>query len=74
MRIRPLLPPSEEELRSRRVHELIRDYPELLPFLAAHGVDAGKDGGRTLPEILPSDGAWMEEVRGVVRWRQVPED
>ena len=62
-------PPSKEELRSTRVHELIRDYPELLLPFRKLGVDPGEDGYKALSEILPGDRDWVDGLLEEVRWR-----
>ncbi|MGM0668360.1 MAG: hypothetical protein ACQET1_01500 [Gemmatimonadota bacterium] len=63
--------PSEEELRSRQAHELLRDYPELLPPLLARGVDVGGGGVLTLGELLPGGGPWVAELMGRLAWRDL---
>lgn len=62
-------PPSEEELRSTRVHELIRDYPELLLPFRNLGIDPGEDGYKALSEILPGDEGCVDGLLQEVRWR-----
>ena len=62
--------PREEELRTRRSYELVRDYPELLPFLREKGVfDPGDGWARTLQELLPGTGPWISEVMARLAWR-----
>ena len=63
-------PPTAEELRSRRVHELVRDYPELLTPLESLGVDPGSSGARSLGEILPQDERWVKPLLEAVAWRR----
>ncbi len=69
MRLAPLPPPSEEALGTRRIHELIRDYPELLATIVALGVDVGEAGNETLPEVFPHDDSWAPVLREAVSWR-----
>lgn len=65
--------PSEEELRSRQAHELLRDYPELLPPLLARGADPGKGGSLTLGELIPGGEPWVAEFMGHLAWRDLTE-
>lgn len=55
MRSPPLPPPPSQELQRREIHELVRDYPELLPCFRAMGVDLRKDGGTSLEELGERD-------------------
>ncbi len=65
----PLPPPSPGELREGRIHEVIRDYPELLPLLEEYGVVAGREGSVPLKE-LPKWGEELEEaILSALRWR-----
>jgi hypothetical protein len=65
--------PSREEIQVRRVHELLRDYPEVLAFLEARGIDPRRDGAKTLPRLLPPDERWLPELMAEIRWRGNPE-
>jgi hypothetical protein len=64
--------PSSEEIRSLRVHELLRDYPEVLAFLEDRGIDPRRDGGKTLAQLLPPDELWLPELMSELRWRGNP--
>ena len=44
-----LSPPRPEELEALEVHELIRDYPELLPLFRQSGIRVREDGTNLLP-------------------------
>jgi len=68
-----LLPPlPTEELRSLRVHELVRDYPELRFTFQALGVNVGGAGGRVLGDILAPDGPAFGKILDELRWRADP--
>lgn len=63
-------PPEEEGAGKRRVHEWIRDYPELLRLFAAEGVATGQEGGGSpLPSRLLSREAGGATVWGALAWR-----
>jgi len=68
-----LPPPSIEEIRFLRVHELLRDYPEVLPLLEGRGIDARRDGGKTLSQLLPPSEPWLPELMSELRWRGIGE-
>jgi len=63
--------PSEEELRTSRVHELVRDYPELLAVLSERDVDPGEGGALTMSEVIPGGGLWVGEVMARLAWRDL---
>lgn len=44
-----LSPPRPEELEALEVHELIRDYPELLSLFRQSGIRVREDGTDLLP-------------------------
>lgn len=70
MRIPVLPPPSIEDLRVRRIHELVRDYPELVKPMEALGIDCGAAGTHTLPVVLPGrEESWAPRLLEEVRWR-----
>ena len=73
MRLSVLPLPSREEIRFLRVHELLRDYPEALPFLEGRGIDPRRDGGKTLAQLLPPSELWWSELTSELRWRGSPE-
>ena len=72
MRLSVLPLPSSEEIRFRRVHELLRDYPEVLAFLEGRGIDPRRDGGKTLAPLLLPDELWLPELMSELRWRGNP--
>jgi hypothetical protein len=72
LRVSPLPPPSPEALRSLRVHEAVRDYPELRPLLGSLGVKAGESGDIVLGDLLPSDAPELPGLLEVMRWRACP--
>lgn len=72
MKVSPLPPPSPEGLRSLRVHEAVRDYPELRPLLGSLGVKAGESGDTILGDLFSSDAPELPELLEVLRWRECP--
>jgi hypothetical protein len=70
MKFTVLPPPSAEDLRTRRIHELARDYPELVKPLEGLGIDLGAAGGKTLPSVLQESAeTWVPRLLDEVRWR-----
>jgi len=65
-----LPPPAEGDLRNRRIHELVRDYPELVRPLEALGVDLGEAGAERLSSVLGEEDAWIQPLLEQVRWRE----
>lgn len=72
VRLSLLPPPPTEELRALRVHEIVRDYPELRFTLQDLGVNAGGAGGRVLGDVLASDGPALRKMLDELRWRVDP--
>jgi hypothetical protein len=69
MRPNLLFPPGPQEIGTLRIHELVRDYPELGPALEREGVSLGDDGVKCLAEIdAGTDGS--EGLLAVLRWRE----
>ena len=66
MRPRFLLPPSPEMWQRLQIHELARDYPELLPLLRERGILGGANGTKTLRDL---DGISAEALTAAVAWR-----
>ena len=60
---------SWESLRSLRVHEVIRDYPEILPLLSASGTPVGEVGAKSLEGVLAPLGPWPERLSTELAWR-----
>lgn len=73
LRLSPLPPLSGDELRSLRVHEVVRDYPELRSTLHSLGVDAGEAGGRVLGDIFSPDAPELQRLLEELGWRVAPE-
>jgi len=72
MRLSVLPPPSSQDVRSSRVHELLRDYPELAPLLEARGIDLRECGGKYFLEALPADEPVLSALMAELRWREHP--
>jgi len=53
-----------------RVHEVLRDYPELLPVLESFGLDPGEVGGSTMSSVLPADDSWVPLLLERLSWRE----
>lgn len=62
---------SEEmgELGDRRIHELVRAYPELLPFFRRLGLSPSDSGIRPLRKTAAARGEAFAELLGLVAWR-----
>ncbi|MGH7474765.1 MAG: hypothetical protein ACRELD_00605 [Longimicrobiales bacterium] len=58
--LRPLKPADAATLRERPLHLVIRDQPEALAVLRAHGVDTAGAGAEPLPAVL--NGPELERV------------
>ena len=69
MRLPYLAPPTRDELRDLRVHELVRDYPELLPFLSPREKGAGGSGTTLLSDDSGSE-VKIEELVEILSWRE----
>jgi hypothetical protein len=61
--------PEGEPVADVRVHELVRDYPELLAFFSARGLALPRVGSLTLETAFLSGGGRLEEVLGITSWR-----
>lgn len=70
MRIEPLPPPGARDLRERRIHELVRDYPELVRPLEALGIDVGEAGAEPLSSVLGEGDTWVPALLEHLRWRE----
>ncbi|MGW8266733.1 MAG: hypothetical protein ACWGSQ_10215 [Longimicrobiales bacterium] len=73
LRLSPLPPRSGEELRSLRVHEVVRDYPELRSTLHSLGVDVGEAGGQVLGDLFSPDAPGLQRLLEELGWRVDPE-
>lgn len=69
--VRPDLPspPSRERLAAARLHELIRDFPEVLALVRELGLDPGEAGGRPLPESVHDPDGALDRIARVLSWR-----
>jgi len=61
-----------EELSSLRIHEVVRDYPELRPILRAFGMDEEGTGKVVLGDLLPPDAPELARLLEELRWRVDP--
>ena len=68
MRPSLLHPPGPQELEDRSVHEVVRDFPELIPFLRDKGVSLKGDGARSLAEVR-AEGHGPGDLSSVLAWR-----
>jgi hypothetical protein len=68
MRLSFLPPPEPDELWGRKVHELVRDFPEVIPVLGASGISIQRDGGNTPAGSVVGDGD-LERLLAAVAWR-----
>ena len=66
-----LPPPSLEELKSRPLHELVRDFPELLDVLVFPEGREGERGWATLSDPQTPEGV-LEEAMETLAWRSTP--
>lgn len=65
----PFLPrPSREELLTRPLHVLVRDYPETLENFRGHGVSPEEFGDLRLEEFENPDGL-LDELENATAWR-----
>lgn len=65
----PFLPrPSREELLTRPLHVLVRDYPETLENFRGHGVSPEDYGDLRLEEFENPD-SLLDELEDVTAWR-----
>ena len=69
MKLPFLPPPTREELRTRPIHELVRDYPELLVVLDFPAGSEAETGWELLSEADGS-GSLVSEVSEVLAWRK----
>jgi hypothetical protein len=69
MRISFFSPPSLEELRESQIHELVRDFPELLEPLEALGIEAGEAGGVNMSDLSLREEEWRTPFRSFLHWR-----
>ncbi len=60
--------PSREELASQPLHVIVRDYPETLEDLQAHGVSPEEFGDRTLEEF-DDPIALLDDLESATAWR-----
>jgi hypothetical protein len=69
MKLSLLPPPRPGELETLRIHELVRDYPELLPSLLREGRSLQSTGAECLGvNTVGVEGA--KELLAVVAWRK----
>lgn len=68
----PLLPPprSREAAGGVRVHEAVRDWPELLDLLRERGVDLSREGGTLLADLFDRGVLSFGEIRDSLAWRR----
>ncbi|MCJ7626756.1 MAG: hypothetical protein MUO50_00065 [Longimicrobiales bacterium] len=64
-----LSPPPLEEFQLLEVHELIRDYPELLSLFRRWGIRVREAGTTALPSGLFSGGGEGEGSFETLAWR-----
>lgn len=64
-----LPPPPPGELSRLQLHELARDFPELLEVFHAWGVDWRRHGTATLEGLLRGDRSRWEVLRKELAWR-----
>jgi hypothetical protein len=62
-------PPGADELRNLRVHEAVRDYPELLPMLMAPGGAADALGATPVSEVMSQVPGGEGELLARLSWR-----
>jgi hypothetical protein len=62
-------PPAPDELRALRVHEAVRDYPELLPHLAPPGGVMGDLGANLLSEVISGVPGGETGILSLLSWR-----
>lgn len=68
----PFLPrPSREELFTRPLHVIVRDFPETLEDFRAHGVQVEALGDRTLEEF-DDPGPLLDDLEASTWWRPGP--
>lgn len=72
-RYRPGPPPTREELLALPLHVLVRNWPELDPWLRERDAAPGGMGHLTLPEALGGDSPALQReadrMETVTRWR-----
>jgi hypothetical protein len=61
-------PPPRARLVNLVVHELVRDYPELLSVLTESGISLRKEGASTLPPAL-FERAGHDRLTTTLAWR-----
>lgn len=68
----PFLPPprSREAAGGVRVHEAVRDWPELLPLLQEGGVDLSWEGGTLLADLFDREVLSFGQIRDRLAWRR----
>lgn len=69
MAFRPLAPPVEGDLDGRRLHEVVRDWPETLEPLRRTGLDVAAVGGRPLG-VLDDAAGLRRVILEVTAWRR----
>jgi hypothetical protein len=68
VKIRFLPRPTREELATRPLHVIARDFPETLDDFRRHGVALEEVGDRTLQE-LDGHAALLDRLEAVTAWR-----
>ena len=61
-----------EALKGLEVHEVVRDYPELLVPLRKSGIGLQESGPLGLGEVLFDRGGEAEALASSLRWRENP--
>ena len=70
MRTPFLPPPTLEDLELLEVHELVRDYPELLSLFRQKGVRAKEDGTSRIPSAFFPGAGEEGSLFGSLAWRE----
>ena len=62
--------PDPDTLRTRPLHLLVRDWPELLAVLREQGVDVAREGSRSLEELgRAADEELLAAMTAAASWR-----
>ena len=63
-----LPPPTVEELGRLRIHEALRDYPELLPWMLEQEIPVTHGAGGPIPTAVLQRGA--TDLNVLLAWRE----